>query len=93
MYCNFGREITKYTVIYGVFLRFWPTLMIMQMAVCPLDTSLDSLAPSPKIKQMCVWLRFRTTARMEMKSHDLDKADVGVAFLYTRQTNCIRVSK
>jgi hypothetical protein len=22
----FGREITKYTVIYGVYIRFWPTL-------------------------------------------------------------------
>ena len=24
----FGREITKYTVIYGVYIRFWPTLNI-----------------------------------------------------------------
>jgi len=24
----FGREITKYTVIYGAFIRFWPTLLI-----------------------------------------------------------------
>jgi len=27
-YGNFGREITKYTVIYGVYIRFWPTLCI-----------------------------------------------------------------
>ena len=26
LYGVFGREITKYTVIYGVNLRFWPTL-------------------------------------------------------------------
>jgi hypothetical protein len=26
MYGLFGREITKYTVIYGVHIRFWPTL-------------------------------------------------------------------
>jgi hypothetical protein len=26
MYGNFGREITKYTVIYGAYIRFWPTL-------------------------------------------------------------------
>ena len=26
MYGSFGREITKYTVIYGVYVRFWPTL-------------------------------------------------------------------
>jgi hypothetical protein len=25
-YNSFGREITKYTVIYGVYIRFWPTL-------------------------------------------------------------------
>ena len=28
IYGNFGREITKYTVIYGAFIRFWPTLPI-----------------------------------------------------------------
>jgi hypothetical protein len=27
-YGIFGREITKYTVIYGVYIRFWPTLNI-----------------------------------------------------------------
>ena len=28
IYGIFGREITKYTVIYGVYKRFWPTLQI-----------------------------------------------------------------
>ena len=28
IYGNFGREITKYTVIYGVYIRFWPILHI-----------------------------------------------------------------
>jgi len=28
IYGIFGREITKYTVIYGVYIRFWPTLEI-----------------------------------------------------------------
>jgi len=28
IYGNFGREITKYMVIYGVCMRFWPTLAI-----------------------------------------------------------------
>jgi hypothetical protein len=28
IYGNFGREITKYTVIYGVYIRFWPTLLV-----------------------------------------------------------------
>ena len=27
-YGIFGREITKYTVIYGVYIRFWPTVNI-----------------------------------------------------------------
>jgi hypothetical protein len=26
IYGDIGREITKYTVIYGVYIRFWPTL-------------------------------------------------------------------
>jgi hypothetical protein len=26
---TFGREITKYTVIYGAYIRFWPTLIIL----------------------------------------------------------------
>jgi len=26
LYVTFGREMTKYTVIYGVHMRFWPTL-------------------------------------------------------------------
>jgi len=28
LYGIFGREITKYMVIYGVYIRFWPTLLI-----------------------------------------------------------------
>jgi len=28
MYGIFGREITKYTVIYSVYIRFWPTLLV-----------------------------------------------------------------
>jgi len=28
IYGSFGREITKHTVIYGVYIRFWPTLSI-----------------------------------------------------------------
>ena len=29
IYSIFGREIAKYTVIYGVFIRFWPTLNML----------------------------------------------------------------
>ena len=28
IYGIFGRGITKYTVIYGVYIRFWPTLHV-----------------------------------------------------------------
>ena len=28
MYGIFCRNVTKYTVIYGVYIRFWPTLQI-----------------------------------------------------------------
>ena len=28
IYGSFGGEFTKYTVIYGVYIRFWPTLYI-----------------------------------------------------------------
>jgi hypothetical protein len=28
----FGREVTKYTAIYGVYMRFWPTLIIWFLA-------------------------------------------------------------
>jgi hypothetical protein len=30
----FGREITEYTVIYGVYIRFWPTLYMCCVAKC-----------------------------------------------------------
>ena len=30
VYGFYGREITKYTVIYGVCIRFWPTLHMVQ---------------------------------------------------------------
>jgi hypothetical protein len=29
IYGGFGREISNYTVIYGVYIRFWPTLHII----------------------------------------------------------------
>jgi hypothetical protein len=30
LYGIFGREITKYMVIYGEYIRFWPTLQTLQ---------------------------------------------------------------
>ena len=32
MYGIFGRENTEYTVIYGVYIRFWPTLRTLRSA-------------------------------------------------------------
>ena len=34
----FGREITEFTVIYGVYIRFWPTLIIAQGPVTVFST-------------------------------------------------------
>ena len=32
----FGREITKYTVLYGAYIRYWPTLLMCSPALlCP----------------------------------------------------------
>ena len=28
IYGNYGRKVTKYTVIHGVYVRFWPTLQL-----------------------------------------------------------------
>ena len=33
LYGIFGREFIKYTVIYGVYIRFWPTLDICSIAL------------------------------------------------------------
>ena len=33
MYGTFGRGITKYTVIYGVYIRFWPALIVVLIPV------------------------------------------------------------
>jgi len=38
VYGTFGREITIYMVIYGVYIRFWPTLLIayiLYVTYCP----------------------------------------------------------
>jgi hypothetical protein len=34
IYGNFGREITEYTVMYGVYVRFWPNQLMCDMCVC-----------------------------------------------------------
>jgi len=34
LYGIFGRETTKYTVIYGVYIQFWPTLRITGRSSC-----------------------------------------------------------
>jgi hypothetical protein len=44
IYGIFGREIIKYTVIYGVYIRFWPTLLICS-ARCPITHLLHAGLP------------------------------------------------
>jgi len=34
IYGIYGWEITKYTVIYGVYIQFWPTLHMQDGCVC-----------------------------------------------------------
>jgi len=34
IYNIFGREVTKYTVIYGAYTRFWPALHIDRTICC-----------------------------------------------------------
>ena len=43
----FGREITKYTVIYGAYFRFWPTLRI---SVCTVYMTIYSVVSLPTEK-------------------------------------------
>ena len=38
IYGIFGRKITKYTVIYGVYVRFWPTLYIWLWPIPKVNT-------------------------------------------------------
>jgi hypothetical protein len=45
MYGIFGREITKYTVIYGVYIQFWPTLEKRRCKV------LSSLAKADELRE------------------------------------------
>ena len=37
MYGTFGRKITKYLVIYGVYIRFWPTLHLIHLCLNATD--------------------------------------------------------
>jgi hypothetical protein len=41
LYGIFGREITKYTVIYGVYVRFWPALQMHTVFRKSNSTSLE----------------------------------------------------
>jgi len=50
VYGIFGREITKYTVKYGVHIRFWPTLCIYFVA-CKVNTA--SSAQGQKVYLLC----------------------------------------
>jgi hypothetical protein len=43
IYGNLGRKITKYTVVYGVFIRFWPTLLMQHSSITHLRTRPFSL--------------------------------------------------
>jgi hypothetical protein len=50
VYGIFGREVTIYTVIYGVYIRFWPTLNICYLPSLPLN--LQCLPPTACIASL-----------------------------------------
>ena len=43
LYGIFGREITKYTVIFGVYIRSWPTLGMCPLFSAPNENSYSSV--------------------------------------------------
>ena len=45
MYSVFGRKITKFTVIYGEYLRIWPTLRIFMQILLPFHFVVIPLVP------------------------------------------------
>ena len=46
-----GRETTKYTVIYGVYIRFWRTLgFLLALTVNNLDSMFTGLQVKPSVK-------------------------------------------
>jgi len=55
-----GREITKYTVIYGAYIRFWPTL-----TTCVRFSHKFSHPHTGELYDVCVtenlWMRFRAS--------------------------------
>jgi hypothetical protein len=48
IYGIFGREIARYTVIYGVYIRFWPTLIlhVNDLPRSPSGPFVSALAPA-----------------------------------------------
>jgi hypothetical protein len=49
-----GREITEYTVTYGVYIRFWPTHILSRFLVCPCPLSRLSLMLDYLHTSLCV---------------------------------------
>jgi hypothetical protein len=65
MYCIFGREITKYTVIYGANLRFWPALHIcVRRRRRKRRRRLPWPMPGRRGSSIACFIRFLITARM-----------------------------
>jgi len=59
MYGIFGREITKYTAIYGVYIRFWPTLGVTHSPQRQFNTLLHNVCMTSQWLQdftMAAWL-------------------------------------
>jgi len=66
IYGIFGREITKYSVIYGVYIRFWPTLLIYTV---DLHWRLNSIAEVRRYLHLHWWLNSIAEVRRYLHLH------------------------
>ena len=83
MYGNFGREIAKHTVTYGVFIRFWPTLRVYD------EGGQRDKLQSRQSKHNVLRDReiIHTLAARQMKCV---RGDRGMAAVAARQMKCVR---
>jgi hypothetical protein len=68
MYGIFGKENTKYTVIYGVNIRFWPTLLPIHVPLSPYGLILRTF-PSASCVFYIACTRVLASRRMRTHTH------------------------
>ena len=84
LYGIFGRETTKYTVIYGVYIRFWPTLFLSYRLVLHLSCRLVTLAAGVaagkflRYEENAPGVAAQTAYGIEAEVENYDQGEVGV---------------